>query len=173
MAIIGSGGIGFDVATYLSHESVPEEEAIRGFLAEWGVDPDYKRGGALREAQPSPSPRTIYMLKRSVGKHGAQLGKTTGWIHRLSLKNKNVQRLSGAQYQKISDEGLHILVRKKPMTLDVDHIIICAGQHPLRDLYDSLADEGKSIHLIGGAKEAGELDAKRAIDEGSRLAASL
>ena len=119
------------------------------------------------------SPREIYLLQRKASKVGAGLGKTTGWIHRSSLKHRQVRNLAGVQYEKIDDQGLHIRVGDEQQLLDVDNVVICAGQEPLRQLHDALQQRGVSSHLIGGAFEAAELDAKRAIDQGSRLAAEL
>ncbi len=173
VAIIGAGGIGFDVAEYLSHHGESTSLNIAAFMKEWGVDMDYGNRGALKESNPEPSAREIYLLQRSKGKLGARLGKTTGWIHRSSLKMKRVNMIAKVEYQKVDDDGLHILSSGKPMTLAVDHVIICAGQEPLRDLLEPLKNAGLSAHLIGGADEAKELDAKRAIDQGLRLAAGM
>ena len=173
VAIIGAGGIGFDVAEFLAHEGESPSMNLEEFLKEWGVDTLYTDPGALKAAEPSPSPREIYLLKRSKGKHGKNLGKTTGWIHRASLKMKRVNMISSATYQKIDDEGLHITVNGEDKVLEVDNIVICAGQESLRELYDPLKSAGVSTHLIGGADEAAELDAKRAIDQAARLVAEL
>ncbi len=173
VAIIGAGGIGFDVAEYLSHEGESPSENLVNFLKEWGVDQSYEERGALTAPKPHPSAREIYLLQRSKGKLGARLGKTTGWIHRSSLKKKKVKMIGSVAYQGIDDSGLHITIKNQPQTLAVDHVIICAGQVPLRDLQAPLVAKGLSVHLIGGADEAAELDAKRAIDQGSRLAARL
>ena len=173
VAIIGAGGIGFDVAEYLSHEGESTSLNTLEFLKEWGVDKNYEVGGALMQPEIHPSPREIFLLQRSKGKLGARLGKTTGWIHRASLKMKKVNMISMVQYQKIDDEGLHILVNKQPEILRVDNIIVCAGQEPRRELLDALRGKGVAVHLIGGADEARELDAKRAIDQGARLAAGI
>lgn len=174
VAIIGAGGIGFDVAEYLG---TPLDESpsmdIDRFMKEWGVDMDYNEAGSLQPAQPDPSPREIYLLKRSKGKHGKDLGKTTGWIHRSSLHMKDVKMLSEVEYLKIDDAGLHIRVAGALQLLDVDHIVICAGQLPLRELHDPLEASGLNVHIIGGALEAMELDAKRAIKQASELAAIL
>ncbi len=175
VAIVGAGGIGFDVAEFLSHD--PKEVAssldVKAFMSEWGVDMNYSSGGALAAAQPSTSYRDIYLLKRSRGKHGKNLGKTTGWIHRASLRNKEVKMISQVAYEKVDDQGLHITVNGEPTLLEVDHVVVCAGQQPLRELQAGLEAAGINVHLIGGADEAKELDAKRAIDQGSRLAAQL
>ena len=173
VAIIGAGGIGFDVAEFLSHEGEPSSVNIDKFLEEWGVDKEYKTGGALTSPVIEESPRQIYMLQRSKGKMGGGLGKTTGWIHRSSLKKKKVEMIGHVVYNRIDDEGLHVMISNKPTSLEVDHVIICAGQIPLRDLFEPLKSKGKSVHLIGGADEAKELDAKRAIDQGTRLAINL
>ncbi|HMP28668.1 MAG TPA: FAD-dependent oxidoreductase, partial [Saprospiraceae bacterium] len=169
VAIIGAGGIGFDVAEYLSHQGTSPSLHIKDFMKEWGVDMEYSKGGALTKADNAPSPRTIFLLQRTKGKVGARLGKTTGWIHRAGLKKKNVTTLDGVAYQKIDDSGLHITVNNQDQVLDVDHIVICAGQDPNRSLYQPLIEAKQTVHLIGGAHVAAELDAKRAIDEATRL----
>ena len=173
VAIIGAGGIGFDVAEYLSHEGVSNSLAPEKFFAEWGVDTQYKAAGGLREAEIEPSPRQIFLLQRKKSKVGDGLGKTTGWIHRTGLKNRHVQMVSGVSYDKIDDAGLHITVEGHQKTIPVDNVILCAGQDPKRDLLEGLQAAGKSVHLIGGADLATELDAKRAIDQGARLAATI
>lgn len=174
VAIIGAGGIGFDVAEYLATEKEKSPSLnIEHYMDEWGVDMSYQEPGSLKEANPDPSPRQIYLLKRSKGKHGKYLGKTTGWIHRASLQMKKIEMLSNVEYQKVDNEGLHIKVGEDQMKLDVDHVVICAGQEPLRELLQPLKDNNVNVHLIGGADEAAELDAKRAIDQGARLAATL
>ncbi|MBX9899246.1 MAG: NADPH-dependent 2,4-dienoyl-CoA reductase [Burkholderiaceae bacterium] len=173
VAIIGAGGIGFDVAEYLSHEGVSNSLAPEKFFAEWGVDTQYKAAGGLREAEIEPSPRQIFLLQRKTSKVGDGLGKTTGWIHRTGLKNRQVQMISGVSYDKIDDAGLHITVEGQQKTIPVDNVILCAGQDPKRDLLEGLQAAGKSVYLIGGADLATELDAKRAIDQGARLAATI
>lgn len=173
VAIIGAGGVGFDVAEFLTHEGASSALHPKAFMNEWGIDTAYQTGGALKKASITPSARTIYLLKRSKGKHGGNLGKTTGWIHRSSLKNKKVNMLSEVTYQKIDDQGLHILVNNAPQLLAVDNVVICAGQTPMRELQQLLETGGAKVHLIGGADEARELDAKRAINQGARLAARL
>ncbi|RMG31927.1 MAG: NADPH-dependent 2,4-dienoyl-CoA reductase, partial [Bacteroidetes bacterium] len=173
VAIIGAGGIGFDVAEYLSHEGESPALNVAAYMEEWGVDMQYAHRGGLTEPHPHPSPREIYLLQRSEGKLGAKLGKTTGWIHRNSLRKKQVNMMGGVRYGMVDDEGLHLLVDNKPVVLKVDNVVVCAGQEPLRELYDQLKDNGVSLHLIGGAEEAKELDAKRAIDQGARLAARI
>ncbi len=175
VAIIGAGGIGFDVAEFLSHSANGEGKSSldRGrFMAEWGVDMNLDaRGGVegMQEAVP-PSPRTIYLLQRKVEGLGKGLGKTTGWIHRLGLVKRGVKMIPGCQYQRIDDAGLHLSIDGKPNLLEVDNVVICAGQEPLKTLAEGLSKPG---HIIGGADVAVELDAKRAIDQGTRLAATL
>ena len=173
VALIGAGGIGFDVAEYLAHDGASTSLDTSAFMKEWGVDMLYQKAGAMTKPQPTASPRTIYLLQRTKGKIGAKLGKTTGWIHRSSLKMKKVETLDGVQYEKIDDQGLHINIDGFYRLLEVDNVIICAGQEPLNSLFEPLKQAGVSTHIIGGAFEALELDAKRAIDQGSRLAAIL
>jgi len=176
VAIVGSGGIGFDMAEYLAHDMSHESVSlnVEDYMKEWGVDMTYAKAGSLAEsADPLPSPREIFLLKRSQGKHGKNLGKTTGWIHRSSLAMKKVNMLAEVEYQKVDDNGLHISVAGESKVLPVDNVVICAGQEPLRDLYDGLVDAGKTVHLIGGANIAKKLDAKKAIKEASYLAAKI
>ena len=175
VAIIGAGGIGFDVAEYLAHEGKSPSLDRELFMREWGItDPEKERGGiAMAGAKPQPSPREIHLLQRKPGKLGAGLGKTTGWIHRSSLKMKKVRNIAGATYDLIDDRGLHYTVDDRPYLLEVDNVVICAGQLPRRDLYSDLIDAGANAQLIGGADVAAELDAKRAINQGARLAAEL
>jgi 2,4-dienoyl-CoA reductase (NADPH2) len=178
VAIVGAGGIGFDVAEFLIHDGHSPTMDLDEWLAEWGVvDPEVARGGiALERDPPEPSAREVTLLQRKAGKHGANLGKTTGWIHRATLKMNNVQMIGNVNYERISDEGLlitHGEKREHPTWLDVDNIVLCAGQLPSRALKDSLDSAGIPVHVIGGADVATELDAKRAIDQGSRLAARL
>ncbi len=173
VAVIGAGGIGFDVSVFLTEEGESNALNIPAFMDEWGVDMEYKHGGALKQAEIEESPREIHLLKRSKGKHGANLGKTTGWIHRSHLKKKNVQMVSSVQYDKIDDAGLHISINGEKQILDVDNVVICAGQVPFKELHGPLEAKGVKVHLIGGALEAGELDAKRAIRQAADLAASL
>ena len=174
VAIIGAGGIGFDMAEYLSHEGESVSLDTTAYMEEWGVDMTYsKRGSLANSRNPKPSPRKIYLLKRSPGKHGKSLGKTTGWIHRSSLAMKNVKMLANVQYSKIDDLGLHISHNGGNEILKVDNIVVCAGQESLRDMYEVLKKSGMSVHLIGGADVATELDAKKAINQASHLAAQL
>jgi 2,4-dienoyl-CoA reductase (NADPH2) len=176
VAIIGAGGIGFDVAEYLAHDPAHPSPTLDlpSWLKEWGVaDPAQTRGGVTKP-QPSASAREIFLLQRKASKHGAGLGKTTGWIHRASLVSKNVQMLGDVRYEKIDDAGLHIAFGdafEKATLLSVDHVILCSGQEPNRTLFDEICALGMAATTIGGAHEAGELDAKRAIDQASRLAA--
>ena len=178
VAIIGAGGIGFDVAEFLLHDGHSPTMDLNEWLAEWGVvDPAVARGGlATERTRPESSRREITLLQRKPGKHGANLGKTTGWIHRAVLKMNYVQMIGGVNYERIGDEGLLISYgkeRENPTWLDVDNIVMCAGQVPLRELQQPLQAAGITTHIIGGADVATELDAKRAIDQGSRLAAGL
>ncbi|MBL7808322.1 MAG: FAD-dependent oxidoreductase [Saprospiraceae bacterium] len=169
VAIIGAGGIGFDVAAYLTHEH-GEQPSVAHYQQEWGIDPTYsQRGGVARPAAETPK-RQIWLLQRSKGKVGEKLGKTTGWAHRLGLKARNVQMWNEVEYRRIDDEGLHIAIQGQEQCLQVDHVIVCAGQEPLRELQAPLEAMGIPVQLIGGAKEAGELDAKRAIAEGWEVA---
>ncbi|WP_225546825.1 NADPH-dependent 2,4-dienoyl-CoA reductase [Chromobacterium violaceum] len=175
VAIIGAGGIGFDTAEYLCHEGRSTSLDAEAFMREWGVDMTGDSAGGLapQGPQPHPSPREVYLLQRKTSKVGEGLGKTTGWIHRESLKMKRVKMLSGVSYDLIDDAGLHITVKGERQVLPVDNVVICAGQDPLRELQVPLEAAGKPVHLIGGADVAAELDAKRAIDQGSRLAAAI
>jgi 2,4-dienoyl-CoA reductase (NADPH2) len=173
VAIIGAGGIGFDVAEYLSHSGTSPSLDSKKFFAEWGVDTSYSSVGGLGKAELAPSPRQLFLLQRKSSKVGDNLGKTTGWIHRTSLKNRQVQMISGVSYDKIDDAGLHVTIDGQQKTIPVDNVILCAGQEPKRDLLDSLTSAGQSVHLIGGADVAVELDAKRAINQGTRLAAMI
>lgn len=173
VAIIGAGGIGFDTAEYLSHEGESGSLNPQKFYDEWGIDTSYAHVGGLKQPVLEQSDREIYLLQRKAKAVGASLGKTTGWIHRTGLKHRDVKMIAGASYDKIDDQGLHITVNDQPTVLEVDHVIICAGQESYTAMYDQLKAEGKNVHLIGGAKEAGELDAKRAIRQGAELAATI
>lgn len=173
VAIIGAGGIGFDVAEFLVQDRVPSHEAQAHFLREWGVDTDMRTRGGLLPAQPEAPARSIFLLQRKPAPLGKGLGKTTGWIHRMSLRSKQVKMLGSVEYQRIDAAGLHILAAGKAQLLEVDNVIICAGQVSQRALYDALIAAGMTAYLIGGAKLAAELDAVRAIDEGMRLALTL
>lgn len=173
VAIIGAGGIGFDTAEYLTHEGESGSLNPEKFYEEWGIDTQYEHVGGLKQPKVETSEREIYLLQRKTAAVGAGLGKTTGWIHRTGLKNRQVKMFAGVQYDKVDDQGLHITIDGKPSVLEVDHVVICAGQESFTAMYDQLKTDGKNVHLIGGAKEAGELDAKRAIRQGAELAATL
>jgi 2,4-dienoyl-CoA reductase (NADPH2) len=176
VAIIGSGGIGFDMAEYLAHDMAHESVSLNteNYMKEWGVDMTYAKGGSLAESPiPLASPREIYLLKRSKGKHGKNLGKTTGWIHRSSLAMKEVKMLADVNYTRVDDQGLHITKGETQEILDVDHVIVCAGQESLKELEAGLIAANQKVHLIGGANIAAQLDAKMAIKEASELAAKL
>lgn len=174
VAIIGAGGIGFDVAEFLTHESPEKKPASpTEFMEEWGVDKSYDHRGALKAADPPAPARKVYLLQRSKGKLGSGLGKTTGWIHRMSLRHRRVEMIGNVTYRRIDDDGLHIEQEGVAGVLEVDNVVVCAGQVALRDLKEPLETAGIVVHLIGGADEARELDAKRAIDQAARLAASI
>lgn len=173
VAIIGAGGIGFDTAEYLTHEGDSGSLNPEKFYAEWGIDTTYQHVGGLKAAELEKSEREIYLLQRKTASVGAGLGKTTGWIHRTGLKHRDVKMIAGASYDKVDDQGLHITVDGQSRVLEVDNVVICAGQESYTAMFDQLKADGKNVHLIGGAKEAGELDAKRAIRQGAELAAVL
>ncbi|WP_102817649.1 oxidoreductase [Burkholderia ubonensis] len=173
VAIVGAGGIGFDVAEYLTHRGDGASLNPEWFFAEWGVDPAYGDAGGLREPQPEPAPRQVQLLQRKTSRVGDQLGKTTGWIHRAALKARGVRMSSSVTYRRIDDDGFHVAIDGVEQTLPVDNVVICAGQEPLRELAEQLQAAGRAIHLIGGVCEAAELDAKRAIRQGTTLAATL
>jgi len=175
VAVIGAGGIGFDVCEFLSHDGDESSVDVKAFLAKWGIDPENEvRGGVAGITANTPKPkREITLLQRKTTRLGAGLGKTTGWIHRTSLKTKKIAMVPGAQYNQIDDEGLHYTLDGEDHVLPADTIVLCTGQVSLRDLHTELEKNGISSHLIGGADVAAELDAKRAINQGSRLAASL
>ncbi|MDC9615022.1 NADPH-dependent 2,4-dienoyl-CoA reductase [Xenorhabdus khoisanae] len=172
VAIIGAGGIGFDTAEYLSQNGQSSSLSSHAFSHEWGIDQSIMhRGGLCPEgAKAEHSPRKIYLLQRKDSKVGDGLGKTTGWVHRASLLMRGVTMLNSVQYLKIDDQGLHIRRGDEQQCLEVDNVIICAGQEPQKELYQPLQAMGKSVHVIGGADVAAELDARRAIDQGTRLA---
>ena len=172
VAIIGAGGIGFDTAEYLSHGKETPSQDIPAFMREWGIDMTLSARAGIEgvKPQPEPSPREIFLLQRKSSKVGAGLGKTTGWAHRAGLLAKGVTMIPGVSYDKIDDEGLHITVEGNQQVLPVDNVIICAGQEPMRDIVEGLK---MPYHLIGGADEALELDAKRAIDQGTRICAAV
>jgi len=179
VAIIGAGGIGFDVAEFLSHSDAQQAgvpvDPLQAFVKEWGIDRSLQARGGVEgvEAQAPESAREIWLLQRSPGKPGKTLGKTTGWIHRLSLRNRGVHMLGNVSYEFIDDQGLHISIDGEKQLLEVEHIVICAGQVSNLDLANTLGGRGLSLHIVGGAKKASELDAKYAIREASELAARL
>jgi 2,4-dienoyl-CoA reductase (NADPH2) len=172
VAVIGAGGIGFDVAEYLTHAGPSTSQDVAAFMQEWGVDMSLQARGGIEGvvAKPYPSPRELFLLQRKESKVGGGLGKTTGWIHRTGLLNKGVKMMPGCEYIKIDDAGLHIRVGEQDKVLAVDNVVICAGQDCNRQLVEGL---NKPYHLIGGADLAAELDAKRAIDQGTRLAVAI
>lgn len=175
VAVIGAGGIGVDVSEFLTHPTSPTLH-LKEWKQEWGVTEPEMAPGALTTPVPELSAREVYLLQRKPGRIGAGLAKTTGWVHRAALKNKGVHELSGVNYERIDDSGLHITFgekHEKPRLLEVDTIVICAGQESVRDLVDELTVAGVVTHIIGGADVAGELDAKRAIEQGTRLAAKI
>ncbi len=176
VAVIGAGGIGFDVSEFITHAGEATSLNREAFWKEWGIDTalDARGGIAGIKAEVHPAAREVFLLQRKTSKVGDGLGKTTGWIHRTGLKNKNVQMLNSVEYLKVDDAGLHIRIGEgEPQLLPVDTVIVCAGQDPLRELQEGLEAAGQKVHLIGGADVAAELDAKRAINQGSRLAAEL
>jgi len=174
VAIVGAGGIGFDVAEFLVHEGAPPSMDGERWRAEWGVELDYReQRGGLVQPRPEPPAREVWLLQRSPGKPGARLGKTTGWIHRATLKAKGVRMLGGVTYLGMGDEGFAIRSEAGEQVLPVDHVVICAGQEPHRPLAEALRARGRRVHVVGGADVAAELDAKRAINQASRLAATL
>ena len=176
VAIIGAGGIGFDVGEFLTHahdEGAKAKGESERFNDEWGIDPTYANRGGLKPPHSEASPRQVYLLQRKSSKVGDGLAKTTGWIRRTLLKKRGVEMISGVNYERIDDAGLHITVNGEAKTLAVDTIVICAGQESQRELQAPLEAAGIPVSLIGGADVASELDAKRAIDQGTRLAASL
>lgn len=172
VAIIGAGGIGFDVAEFLCHTS-EEPETLDEYLAEWGVDTNHTHAGGLKEREVPESPREVYLCQRKTGKIGAGLGKTTGWIHRATLKNRGVHMMAGCTYVRIDDAGLHIQIDGKDEILEVDNVVICAGQLSANEMVVPLQKKGVSVDVLGGAALAAELDARRAIDEGVRMAIAL
>ncbi|NVK88326.1 MAG: NADPH-dependent 2,4-dienoyl-CoA reductase [Gammaproteobacteria bacterium] len=174
VAVIGAGGIGFDISEFLTHSGESTTLRPNAWMKEWGVDRDYQsRGGLLEQPLVEPSPREVYMFQRKASKLGKGLGKTTGWIHRATLKHKNVQMIPGANYVKIDDQGLHVRLGEEEKIFAVDNIILCTGQEPLRAMQSELEAKGIPVHLIGGADVAAELDAKRAIRQGTELALAI
>ncbi|MFF7728835.1 FAD-dependent oxidoreductase [Streptomyces sp. NPDC008001] len=173
VAVVGAGGIGFDVAAYLTDSGDGASLDPQTYFRHWGVDTDYRAPGGLGEARRPAPPRTVHLLQRKTGKVGAGLGKTTGWIHRTELRHRGVTMTAGVTYDRIDDAGLHITVDGTSSVLPVDTVVLCTGQEPCRELYGELAAAGQSVHVIGGADAATELDAKRAVRQGTELAAEL
>jgi 2,4-dienoyl-CoA reductase (NADPH2) len=178
VAVIGAGGIGFDVSEFLVTDSSPthEPQGLKEWKAEWGAADPWGQRGALTAPIPVPPARKVYLLQRTNGAQGTRLGKTSGWVHRASLKAKGVHQLSGVNYERVTEDGLHISFgpdRQRPQLLAVENVVVCAGQEPVRDLEDELRRNGIDPHIIGGAAFAVELDAKRAIKQGTELAARL
>jgi 2,4-dienoyl-CoA reductase (NADPH2) len=177
VAVIGAGGIGFDISEFLGEKRVggPEFPQAEEFSRQWGIDMKLEARGGVEGVTPEVEPlaREIWLLQRKSSKPGKGLGKTTGWIHRLSLRKRGVKMLSGVEYVRIDEFGLHIRHDGDEKLLEVDNVVICAGQLPRRDLQAPLERAGVPVHLIGGADVAAELDAKRAIRQGSELAAVI
>ncbi len=173
VAIVGAGGIGFDVAEFLTDGGDAASLDADTFFRQWGVDTAYEHRGGLRAPERPKSPRTVHLVQRRTTKVGAGLGKTTGWIHRTELRHRGVEMIAGASYDLIDDEGLHLTVDGERRVLPVDTVVLCAGQEPRRELYEELSAGAVPVHLIGGADVAAELDAKRAIRQGTELAAAL
>ncbi|MGW2035884.1 MULTISPECIES: oxidoreductase [Streptomyces] len=173
VAVLGAGGIGFDVAEFLTDGGDKASEDPETYFRNWGVDTDYRAPGGLTAPERPAPPRQVHLLQRKTSKVGAGLGKTTGWIHRTELKHRGVTMVPGVRYDRIDDAGLHITVGEESTVLEVDTVVLCTGQEPRRELYEELLAAGRSAHLIGGADVAAELDAKRAIKQGTELAAAL
>ncbi|MDQ3495489.1 MAG: NAD(P)/FAD-dependent oxidoreductase, partial [Pseudomonadota bacterium] len=173
VAIVGAGGIGFDVAEFLVQDTPSPTVRPAQWLEEWGIDPSFESPGGLAKAKRSPPARQVWLLQRSAGRPGARLGKTTGWIHRATLKARGVRMLGGTEYVQVDDTGFQVRVDGIDHVLPVDNVVVCAGQEPRRDLLPALQKAGCTVHVIGGADVAVELDAKRAIAQASRLAAAL
>jgi len=178
VAVMGAGGIGFDVTEFLTTDESPTLN-LKEWEQEWGVSEDLDKPGFLTKPRPLPATRQVYMVQRKPGSQGKSLGKTTGWVHRATVKMKGVEQISGATYDKIDDQGLHLTLHDKEgnetgkRVLEVDNVVVCAGQESVRELIDPLVAAGVTTHVIGGADEAGELDAKRAIRQGTEVAAGL
>ena len=170
VAVVGAGGIGFDVCEFLlADRHQPAEE----FASEWGIDMEYQKAGGLTKPVHESPKRSIFLLQRKTTKHGKGLGKTTGWIHRASLKKSGVKMLGGVEYKKVDNEGLHIVISGEAQVLKVDDVVVCAGQNSVNHLYEELKETMKNVHLIGGALLASEIDAKRAIEEGMKVAYAI
>src|SRR5690606_29351574 len=172
VAIIGAGGIGFDVAELLTHTE-SGEDPVAQWCDEWGVDLSVREPGGLKPPRRPDTPRQVFLLQRKTSKPGKGLGTSTGWVHRASLRHRGVEALAGCEYLHIDDQGLHLRVAGEPRILAVDSVVVCAGQESVRDLLAPLESAGVKVDIIGGADKAAELDAKRAIDQGVRLAAEM
>lgn len=172
VAVIGAGGIGFDVSEYLVEDHSTALD-VTAWQEQWGIDVDYQQRGALKPPATTLAKREVFLLQRKESKVGGSLGKTSGWVHRSVLKQKAVQMMAGVSYVAVNDHGLVIEVKGKRKTLEVDNIIVCAGQLPMAELMEPLAAKGIKVHKIGGADVAAELDAKRAIRQGAELAAQM
>ena len=173
VAILGAGGIGFDVAAFVTDPGDDASLDIAAFQETWGIDGEHATRGGLTSPSHRSAPREVTLLQRKTSKVGAGLGKTTGWIHRAELKHRGVTMVPGVTYERIDDDGLHLSIDGEAQVLDVDTIVLCTGQDPERGLHEELTSRGITVHLIGGADVAAELDAKRAIDQGTRLAAEV
>ncbi|MFF0360199.1 oxidoreductase [Streptomyces fungicidicus] len=173
VAVLGAGGIGFDVAEFLTDGGDKAHEDPATYFRQWGVDLDYRAPGGLAAPERPAPPRTVHLLQRKPTKVGAGLGRTTGWIHRTELRHRGVTMVPGVRYDRIDDAGLHVTIDGESTVLEVDTVVLCTGQEPRRDLYEELVAAGRAVHLIGGADVAAELDAKRAIKQGTELAAAL
>jgi 2,4-dienoyl-CoA reductase (NADPH2) len=173
VAIIGAGGIGFDAAEFLTQAEPSPTTDIARWSHEWGVDTKYTNRGGLTKPAPEASEREVWLLQRTPGTPGKRLNKTTGWVHRAALKMKNVKMLGGVDYERIDDDGLHVVIDGKRQVIQVDNVVVCAGQEPRRDLFDGLKAAGIEVHLVGGADVAAELDAKRAIAQATKLALQI
>jgi len=171
VAIIGAGGIGFDVGEFLTHHGGHDE--TEEYCAEWGIDTSFRDRGGLGATDPRAAPRQVFLLQRKSSKVGEGLAKTTGWIRRTLLKKRGVAMLPGVEYERIDDAGLHIRVDGRARVLDVDTIVVCAGQEPRRELFEPVRQAGLPVTLIGGADVAVELDARRAIAQGTEVALRL
>ena len=172
VAVIGAGGIGFDVAEFLTHPD-QAEDPIASYQREWGIDPGFAHPGGLQPVAEPSTPRSLWLLQRKTSKVGDGLAKTTGWIKRTVLARRGVRTLSGVTYLRVDNQGLHVSVDGSERCLEVDNVVICAGQESLRTLEAPLVSAGQKVIIIGGADVAAELDAKRAIDQGIRIAASI
>lgn len=174
VAVIGAGGIGFDVSELLTEPTATAgAQSLEAWQRQWGVDPGFADRGGLTAPGPAPAARTVHLVQRKATKMGAGLGKTTGWVHRATLKARGVEYITGAEYVRIDDAGLHLRIGGIDRVLEVDDVVVCAGQVSQRELYETLQAAGADVVLVGGAEVAAELDAKRAIEQATRVAAAL